>query len=194
MTRPIYYKSFRSRKFEDFSSPKNSLATTISQQNPIILDIGFGTGDSTISLSKMFPRHSVCGVEAYKPGIKNLNAHDIPVEYGDAVEIIEKLEAETISQIYLLFPDPWQKNKHRKRRLLTDYSFEIINRLLVKGGLFHFTTDNINYAFEARDVIRKLSSRKIDFSKHRGSRPITKYEIKGLKKRNFIFDLLYFKS
>ena len=70
MTRPIYYKSFRSRKFEDFTSPKNSLATTISQQNRIILDIGFGTGDSTISLSKMFPMHSVCGVEAYKPGIK----------------------------------------------------------------------------------------------------------------------------
>tara|TARA_Y100001936_G_scaffold12464_1_gene10815 strand:+ start:1202 stop:1786 length:585 start_codon:yes stop_codon:yes gene_type:complete len=194
MTRPIYYKSFRSRKFEDFSPPKNSLSEVISKDSHIILDIGFGTGDSTIFLNKMFPGHLVCGIEAYKPGIKILDKRDIPVEYGDAVEIIEKLEAETISQIYLLFPDPWQKNKHRKRRLLNDYSFEIINRLLIKGGLFHFTTDNINYAFEARDVIRKLSSKKIDFSKHRGSRPITKYEMKGLKKRNFIFDLLYFKS
>tara|TARA_B100001121_G_C18652013_1_gene604539 strand:+ start:27 stop:611 length:585 start_codon:yes stop_codon:yes gene_type:complete len=194
MTRPVYYKSFRSRKFEDFSPPRNSLAVAISRQTPIILDIGFGTGDSTISLSKMFPKHLVCGIEAYKPGIKNLNARDIPVEYGDAVEIIEKLEANTVSQIYLLFPDPWQKNKHRKRRLLNDYSFEIIKRLLVKGGLFHFATDNINYAFETRDIIRKSSLRKIDFSKHRGFRPITKYEIKGLKKRNFIFDLMYFKS
>ncbi len=194
MTKPIYYKSFRSRKFEDFIPPEKSIAEVISQQTSIILDIGFGVGDSTISLRKMFPKHLVCGIEAYKPGVKNLNAHGIPVEHGDAVEIIEKLEANTMSQIYLLFPDPWQKSKHRKRRLLNDYSFEIINRLLVKGGLFHFTTDNINYAFETRDVIRKLSLRKIDFSKHRGSRPITKYEIKGLKKRNFIFDLIYFKS
>ena len=194
MTKPVYYKSFRSRKFEDFSPPKNSLTTAISKKNNIILDIGFGVGDSTISLGKMFPGHLVCGVEAYKPGVKNLDAHGIPVEYGDAVEIIEKLEANTMSQIYLLFPDPWQKSKHRKRRLLNDYSFEIINRLLIKGGLFHFATDNINYAFETRDVMRKFSLRKIDFSKHRGFRPITKYEIKGLKKRNFIFDLIYFKS
>ena len=94
----------------------------------------------------------------------------------------------------MLFPDPWQKAKHRKRRLFCEYTFKIINRILKRGGLFQFTSDNINYAFQAKSIIEKVSSREIAFSKHRGHRPITKYEIRGIKKRNFIFDLTYLKN
>ena len=54
----------------------------IDDTDNIILDIGFGTGESTISLKKVFSSHTVCGIECYKPGIKNLIAKDIPTEYG----------------------------------------------------------------------------------------------------------------
>ena len=93
----------------------------------------------------------------------------------------------------MLFPDPWQKSKHRKRRLFNEYIFSEIHRVLKRNGLFHFASDNINYAFEAKRIISEFSSEVIDFSKNRGLRPITKYEMKGLKKRNFIFDLIYTK-
>ena len=132
--------------------------------------------------------------EAYKPGVKNLIAEKIPVEYGDAAEIIEKFDDNKISQIYMLFPDPWQKVKHRKRRLFNEYTFKIIDRILKRDGFFHFASDNINYAFQAKRIIEKASSRDIEFSKHRGFRPVTKYEVKGIEKRNFIFDLIYFKN
>ena len=194
MTRPIYYKSFRSRKSQNIHLTTSSIVKATKQSDEIILDIGFGTGESTIALNEIFTEHVVCGIEAYKPGVKKLIAEKIPVEYGDAAEIIEKFDDNKISQIYMLFPDPWQKVKHRKRRLFSEYTFKIIDRILKRDGFFHFASDNINYAFQAKHIIEKASSRDVQFSKHRGFRPVTKYEVKGIKKRNFIFDLIYFKN
>ncbi len=194
MNKPIFYKSYRSRKYQKVELPKLSLQEVPPEDESIILDIGFGTGESSIALCEMYPDSLVCGIEAYKPGVQRLLLNDIFVQYGDALEIIEGLKQNSISQIYMLFPDPWQKNKHRKRRLFNNYTFVIINKILKSGGIFHFATDNINYAFEAKKIIEKESASKINFSKHRGMRPITKYEIKGIEKNNFTFDLIYTKN
>ena len=194
MTRPVYYKSFRSRKLQNIHLTSNSIVDATNQSDNIILDIGFGTGESTVSLNEIFSEHVVCGIEAYMPGVKKLIVEKIPVEYGDATEIIEKFDDNKISQIYMLFPDPWHKVKHRKRRLFSEYTFKIIDRILKRGGFFHFASDNINYAFQAKRIIEIASSRDVEFSKHRGFRPVTKYEVKGIEKRNFIFDLIYFKN
>jgi tRNA G46 methylase TrmB len=72
VNRPVYYKSFRSRKFQELEEPKKSVQDIFKIEKNIILDIGFGTGESTVALNNMFPKHSICGIEAYKPGIKNL--------------------------------------------------------------------------------------------------------------------------
>ena len=194
MNRPVYYKSFRSRKFQELKEPKKSIQDILKIEKNIILDIGFGTGESTVALNNMFPKHSVFGIEAYKPGIKNLINNNIYAHYGDALEIIEKISANSISQVYMLFPDPWQKKKHRKRRLLNDYTFNIIKSIIKKNGFFHFSTDNVNYALEAKKIINDVTSSSIKFSNNRGFRPITKYEKKGIAKRNFIFDLIYIKQ
>ena len=194
MSRPVYYKSFRSRKFRNTHLTYSSIVDATDKSDDVILDIGFGTGESTMTLNKIFSDHIVCGIEAYKPGVKKLIAEKIPVEYGDAAEIIEKFDDNKISQIYMLFPDPWQKVKHRKRRLFNEYTFKIIDRILKRDGFFHFASDNINYAFQAKRIIEKACCREVEFSKHRGFRPVTRYEVKGIRKRNFIFDLIYFKN
>ena len=193
MIKPVYYKSFRSRKFQEPVKPNRSALDILAREENIILDIGFGTGDSTIALQGMFPQHSVMGIEAYKPGIKNLLSKNIFVHHGDALEMIEKINSNTISQIYMLFPDPWQKKKHRKRRLFNEYTFRVIMSIIKKNGLFHFSTDNINYALEAKSVISKVTSDEVAFSKNRGFRPITKFEKKSISKKNFVFDLIYIK-
>ena len=193
MIKPVYYKSFRSRKFQEPVKPNRSALDILAREENIILDIGFGTGDSTIALQGMFPQHSVMGIEAYKPGIKNLLSKNIFVHHGDALEMIEKINSNTISQIYMLFPDPWQKKKHRKRRLFNEYTFRVIMSIIKKNGLFHFSTDNINYALEAKAVINKVTSDNVAFSKNRGFRPITKFEKKSISKKNFVFDLIYIK-
>ena len=193
MNRPVYYKSFRSRKFQELEKSTTLTLDVIAKEKNIILDIGFGSGESTLALKKMFPECNIFGIEAYKPGVKKLLSENVSVYHGDALEIIEKIDGDTISQIYMLFPDPWQKKKHRKRRLFNEYTFKIILSIMKRNGVFHFATDNINYAFEARETINKVTSSNISFSKIRGSRPITKYEKKGIRKRNFIFDLIYIK-
>ena len=194
MIRPVFYKSFRSRNFNHLKESEKSLDLTNLPSKNLIIDIGFGTGESTIALSRMFIDDIVCGIECYKPGVKKLIENNIHVKYGDALEVIEKLKPGSVSKIYMLFPDPWQKIKHRKRRLLNDYSFSIINKILISGGLFHFATDNINYAFQAREIINNQSSSNIKFSSNRGLRPITKYEVKAKMKKNFVFDLIYIKK
>jgi tRNA (guanine-N7-)-methyltransferase len=194
VNKPIYYKSFRSRKFQEPEKPKRSILDILTIEKNIILDVGFGTGDSTIALQDMFPKYRVLGIEAYKPGIKNLLSKNIYVHYGDALEIIEKISKDTISQIYMLFPDPWQKKKHRKRRLFNEYTFRAILPIIKRNGFFHFSTDNINYALEAKKIISRVTSVDILFSKNRGFRPITKFEKKGISKNNFVFDLIYIKQ
>ena len=193
MNKPVYYKSFRSRRFQELEKPKRSILDVLKVEKNIILDIGFGTGESTIALNTMFPKYSICGIEAYKPGVKNLISNNIYAHYGDALEIIEKISPNSITQVYMLFPDPWQKKKHRKRRLLNDYTFNIIKSIIKKNGFFHFSTDNVNYALEAKKIINNVTSNSIKFSNNRGFRPITKYEKKGISKKNFIFDLIYIK-
>ena len=193
MIKPVYYKSFRSRKFQEPEKPKRSALDILAVEKNIILDVGFGTGDSTIALQDMFPKYRVLGIEAYKPGIKNLLSKNIYVHYGDALEIIEKIRNDTISQIYMLFPDPWQKKKHRKRRLFNEYTFKIIVSIIKRNGFFHFATDNISYALEAKKIMNKVTSVDIGFSKNRGFRPITRFEKKSISKKNFVFDLIYIK-
>ena len=194
MIRPVFYKSFRSRNFNQLKESEKSLDLTNLPSKNLIIDIGFGTGESTIALSSIFINDIVCGIECYKPGVKKLMDNDIHVKFGDALELIEKIKPDSISKIYMLFPDPWQKIKHRKRRLLNEYSFSIINKILISDGLFHFATDNINYAFQAREIINNQSSSNIKFSSNRGLRPITKYEVKAKMKKNFVFDLIYIKK
>ena len=194
MNKPVYYKSFRSRKFQEPDKPKRSILDILAVEKNIILDVGFGTGDSTIALQDMFPKYRVLGIEAYKPGIKNLLSKNIYVHYGDALEIIEKIRNDTISQIYMLFPDPWQKKKHRKRRLFNEYTFKIIVSIIKRNGFFHFATDNISYALEAKKIMNKVTSVDIGFSKNRGFRPITRFEKKSISKKNFVFDLIYIKQ
>tara|TARA_B100000035_G_scaffold63895_2_gene51845 strand:+ start:540 stop:1124 length:585 start_codon:yes stop_codon:yes gene_type:complete len=192
--KPVYYKSFRSRKAQKFEQPSTSIIEVLNNSDNNILDIGFGTGESTLYLKDNFPELVVCGIEAYKIGISNLFNKDIYLHYGDALEIIEQIRSNSITQIYMLFPDPWQKKKHRKRRLFNHYTFKIIDSILKKNGLFHFSSDNINYAFEARQIIRDISKNEINFSNNRGQRPVTKYERKAILKKNFIFDLVYIKN
>ena len=103
MNKPIFYKSFRSRNFQGLDVSNISVADESSNEENIILDIGFGTGDSTIFLRKYFLSIKYT-VLKNKPGVKYLRDQKIDAEYGDAADIIEKFKDKTVSQIYMLFP------------------------------------------------------------------------------------------
>tara|TARA_B100000401_G_C52522010_1_gene584875 strand:+ start:107 stop:697 length:591 start_codon:yes stop_codon:yes gene_type:complete len=192
--RPIYYKSHRSRSYKFIENNLPSLNDLIVNKKNILLDIGFGTGDSCIELQKLYPNKIIFGVEAYKPGVSRMIDKNIHSYYGDATKLIEETKSSSIDIIYILFPDPWPKKKHRKRRLVNEYTFKEFMRVLVPNGKLHFCTDNIGYAYETLIMINRILKIDLNFSKCRGDRPITKYEKKAYKKNNFIFDIIVYKK
>jgi len=199
--KPKFYNSHRSRQLSKKESigpieTQKTFIKNITNSEKKILEIGFGTGSSVIDLQKNFKGTYFC-IESYTLGIKNINKYieendvdNIHVYQGDAIEIIEEyFEDESLDEILIFFPDPWPKYKHRKRRILNNFSIRLFFEKLKIGGLIHFATDHINYAYSAKELISNYTDRSLSFGNRR-SRPITNYEKRGKKRKNFVFDII----
>ena len=203
--KPKFYKCHRIRngKEENFFNQKNLFSIAeeaLKKKKKVSLEIGFGDGKSVIHMATKKKESYFFCIESYSRGtklltnkIQNNRMKNIFILYGDAIDIVDKLfHDKTIDEIFLFFPDPWPKKRHKKRRVVNPYSINLFFEKLKDKGLFHFTTDNINYAYETRTLLSDFFSkrRKIEFSSCRGNRPITKYENKALDKKNIIYDIL----
>ena len=199
--KPKYYSSHRTRQSSKrksrFMPNQSKIENFIGDEKRNILEIGFGTGSSVVDHYRRKKERSYC-IESYEIGVENINnfikennIKDIYVFLGDAIEIIEnKFPDNSLDEILIFFPDPWPKNKHRKRRILNNFSLNMFFSKLKMNGLIHFATDHINYAYTVRGLISKYTNKKQLFSKNRRYRPITNYERRGIKRNNFVFDII----
>ena len=117
------------------------------------LEIGFGGAEHLIAQAEAFPRVSYVGTDGFLNAIaKALVAIDerklanVRLYHGDASELIDWLPAASLTRIDLLYPDPWPKRRHWKRRFVQDESLTRLARLLTSGGEFRFATDIASYA------------------------------------------------
>ncbi len=159
---------------------------------PIILEIGFGNGESLVQMASKHPDFQYLGVDVYVSGVGHLmlmlerrGIQNVKIFLDDALNILEHRIADgTLTGINLFFPDPWPKRKHHKRRLVTPCFAELIAKKLKKKGLFHVATDWKHYADQIDLVIGK-SGYFTDVSKECGfkhllrDRPQTKFERRG---------------
>lgn len=200
LKKPIFYSNHRYRQGqnkEDYLESNVNLNELLDNNKLNILDIGFGTGTSTKVLYSKNKDNLIC-IESYMQGINNLKKYikenkidNISVFYGDAIEVIsQQLPDKSIDEILIFFPDPWPKNKHHKRRLINLYSLNLFFNKLKKGGLFHFATDHIIYAYNTKNMFEEYIGEKVFFSSNRRNRPITNFEKRGLRRKNFVFDLI----
>jgi tRNA (guanine-N7-)-methyltransferase len=121
---------------------------------PVSLEIGFGNGETLLGLAQAAPEGNFLGVEVHRPGIgrllRALEEREIPnvrVLRQDALELLRTGLAEaTLAAVYLLFPDPWPKQRHHKRRLVTTELVGLLARVLQPDGLFHAASDWPDYA------------------------------------------------
>ncbi len=116
------------------------------------LEIGFGYGENIIYLSKKNPNKSIIGCEIYEPGIANLvakieteNLKNIYIFPNSIFSLFSKLKKNSIEKIFILYPDPWPKKKHYKRRLISDVFLKKINKILKINGIVFVTTDSEDY-------------------------------------------------
>src|SRR5437764_2017959 len=137
----------------DLSAPPPSdLRALFDEVDEVRLESGFGGGEHLIAEAERHPRTGFIGIEPFVNGMaKALAAIDdkklanIRLYHGDATELLPWLPPASLARIDLLYPDPWPKRRHWKRRFVQDESVAQIARLLRPGGEFRFASDIPNY-------------------------------------------------
>jgi len=124
--------------------------------NTVRLEIGFGGAEHLIAQAKSNPDCGFIGSDAFINGVaKALVAIDenklanVRLYFGDASELLNWLPMNTLARIDLLYPDPWPKRRHWKRRFIQDESLHRLARVLRLGGELRFATDVSDYAIYA---------------------------------------------
>ena len=172
---------------------------------PVVLEIGFGTGEATAAMAAAEPDVGVLGVEVHTPGIGRLlhlaerqGLTNVRVARGDAVELVrDMLPAESLAGARIFFPDPWPKARHHKRRLVSPWFMELLASRLAAGAVLHLATDWPDYAASMREVLDAGSSSTglVGGGVPRpGWRPLTRYEQRGLTHGHEVVDLRYTKT
>ena len=133
------------------------------------MEIGFGSAEHLIAQAQQHPDIGFIGVEPFVNGMaKALTAIDalalrnIRLHFGDAVALFDWLPPAKLTRIDLLYPDPWPKRRHWKRRFVQDESLTALARLLRSGGEFRFATDIAHYA--AWTLVRIMRSPDFDWT------------------------------
>jgi len=119
----------------------------------LILEIGYGGGEHLALEASRNPTTGYIGCEVFTGGIgkmvQAINAQglgNIALYTDDAFKLLLALPDACLDEVYLLYPDPWPKTRHHKRRFVSPTTLDELARVLRPGGLFHFATDIEDYA------------------------------------------------
>jgi tRNA (guanine-N7-)-methyltransferase len=119
----------------------------------VVLEIGFGGGESMLAQAQEYPQRGFIGVEPFINGmakalaaIERSGSQNIRLHFDDATSLIEWLPDSSLARIDLIHPDPWPKRRHWKRRFVQDEMIARLARILRTGGEFRFVTDIADYA------------------------------------------------
>jgi tRNA (guanine-N7-)-methyltransferase len=181
-------------------------ATLFLRDAPLNLEIGFGMGQSLVTMAMQHPEQNYIGIEVHSPGVGSMLAaleenkiNNVRVYSADAVEVLKNcISNESIQAIYIFFPDPWPKKRHHKRRLIQPEFIDLLYSKLKRNGFIHLATDWEEYAQHMLDVLSKApglenTAGKNLFYPRPADRPLTKFEIRGQKLGHGVWDLIFSK-
>ena len=177
---------------------------TFGREGPLVLEIGFGNGESLVEMARVEPEADFLGIEVHRPGVghlllkaQQLGLQNIRVYCADAVEILRnRIPAGSLGRVQIFFPDPWPKKRHHKRRLVNAEFLALVVERLKPGGVLHCATDWEDYAeqmlasFEATVSLRNQAGEG-RFAERPASRPLTKFELRGQGLGHGVWDLLF---
>lgn len=172
---------------------------------PVVVDIGFGMGESLLELAASRPDLGVLGVEVHERGVGQAlagvidqNLSNVRIVRSDAAEVIAHLlPDESVDGVRLFFPDPWPKARHHKRRLVKSEWARQVVRVLRPGGYLYCATDWEPYAEHMQLVLGAetgLTRRDDLVPMFRETRPTTKYEALGIARGHKVTDLVYLRA
>jgi tRNA (guanine-N7-)-methyltransferase len=159
----------------------------------IWLEIGFGSGEHLAGQAEQHRDIGFIGCEPFVNGVASLlgrietsGIDTVRIHDGDARDVLAWLPAASVGRVFVLFPDPWPKHRHAKRRLLSPETVVQLARALKPGGELRFATDSSVYAGEALRALlasgafRWTAERAKDWRIRPADWPETRYERKAL--------------
>ena len=173
---------------------------------PVILEIGFGMGEATAHIAKVRPHDHFLCCEVHEPGVgallKRIGEQDIQnirILQHDAVEVIDNmLPLASLDGVHIFFPDPWHKSRHNKRRLIQTPLIAKLASRLKPGAYIHCATDWEPYAVQILEVLSAEPLLKNTATQDLGGyavkpdyRPLTKFENRGLKLGQCVWDVVF---
>ena len=144
----------------DGPAPRLDTESWFGRSAPVVLEIGCGTGISTLAMAQAEPHLDVVAVEVYRRGLAQLlsaidreGVTNIRLVRGDGVDVLEHMFGpDSLTGVRVFFPDPWPKARHHKRRLLQPATVALIADRLRPGGVLHAATDHVGYAEQIAEV------------------------------------------
>ncbi len=122
------------------------------------LEIGFGGGEHMAHQAALHPDVTIIGAEAFLNGVAKALAHveagavkNVRIHYGDARALLDALPDYSFERVYLLYPDPWPKERQKRRRFVSPQNLSSIHRVLISGGQFLFASDIDDYVQWTRE-------------------------------------------
>lgn len=170
---------------------------------PLIAEIGSGQGHAIIHAALERPEVDFLAIEVFRAGLARTmldadreGAENLRVVEANAPEVLAHLlPPASLDELWVFFPDPWHKNKHTKRRLVTDEFTPVAAGSLSDGGMLRMATDWEDYALQMRDVLDASESFERAFEGEWAARfdgrVVTAFERKGAGKGRAIRDLVY---
>ena len=174
------------------------LTTLVVPSDRIVLDIGFGGGESVVELARERPHESIIGVEVHTPGIGHVLAtveadglRNVRVVEGDALRFLDRVPTASLAGVRIWFPDPWPKVRQRDKRIVQPHVVATLVDRLRPDGVLHLATDVADYAAQMRrvcDAEPRLAGGPVE---RPGWRPLTRFEQRGLDEGRAATDLVY---
>ena len=180
-------------------------AQVFQREAPLILEIGFGMGETTARIAAARPDENFLGVEVFQAGIGALaqrleaqQLHNVRMIQHDAVEVVQHmLQPGMLAGIHVYFPDPWPKKRHHKRRLIQAPFVALLASRLTTGGYLHCATDWEPYAEQmlavlgAEPSLVNTAEATSGYAERPCWRPETKFEARGKRLGHGVWDLVF---
>lgn len=152
----------------DYFAPLD-LGQVFPNPGPLEIDIGCGDGGFVVGRAEAFPTRNFLGLEKLggrvRRGCKKAsrlgltNARFLRIESGYAIQYL--LPPASVEIVHLLFPDPWPKSKHRRRRIVTADFLALVHRVLGPHGRFRIATDQEHYFGAMRELVDPAAFREV---------------------------------
>ncbi|MDN8548321.1 tRNA (guanosine(46)-N7)-methyltransferase TrmB [Microbacterium sp. NM3R9] len=180
--------------------------TLFGRSAPVIVEIGSGQGHAIVSAAQNAPEVDFLAVEVFRAGLARtmLDAHragarNLRLVEANAPEVLEHLlPAASVDELWIFFSDPWHKNRHTKRRLISPDFTPLAARVLKPGGVLRLATDWEDYALQMREVMTDAAGFEPGFdgawAPRFEGRVMTAFERKGIAKGRDIRDLVYVRT